>query len=94
MSSYYHSWREREEDGEFVFEGPEQTWISSACQGPSAYVILLVLENLYCVAAQEKRLERKGLQEPGDVLTGFPHPTPTEKEAGSWWKLEAVANTC
>lgn len=49
--------RERERErkhGEFVFEGPEQIQISSACQGQSARVILLVLEKLYCAAAQEK----------------------------------------
>lgn len=37
-----------------MFEGPEQIQISSACQGQSARVILLVLEKLYCAAAQEK----------------------------------------
>lgn len=69
--------RERErKDREFVFGGPEQIWISSACQGASAYVILLILEKLCCVTAQEKRLERKGLQEPGDVPGRIPIPYP------------------
>lgn len=93
--SYPCLWRERErKDGEFAFERPEQIQISSACQGQSAHVILLVLEKLYCAAAQEKILETKGLQEPEEVLTGLPQPTPPAKKAGSWWDLEAVVYLC
>lgn len=81
-------------DGEFAFERPEQVQISSTCQGQSVHVILSVLEKLYCAAVQKRRLEIKGLQEPEDILTGLPQPTPPAKEAGSWWELEVVADTC
>lgn len=75
--------RERErKDGDFVFKGPEQIWISCACQGPSAYVILLILEKLFYVTAQEKRLERRGLQEPGEPWEGSHTPPPQRKKQG------------
>lgn len=75
--------RERErKDGDFVFEGPEQIWISWASQGPSAYVILLVLEKLFCVIAQEKRFERKGLQEPEEPWEGSHTPSPQRRKQG------------
>lgn len=81
MSSLIEREKERN-DGNFVFEGPEQIWISSACQGPSAYGILLALEKLYCATAQEKRPEREGLQEPGEHWQGSHTPLPKRRKQG------------
>lgn len=94
MSSYHYSWREGGERwGLCVW----RTWTDldlmclsgslCICHCISSWKIVLC----HCTG---KKTWKKGPPRARRTLTGFPHPTPTEKEAGSWWKLEAVANTC